>query len=219
LKKNQGKMKTPSRSLNFDLIAPFYDLGIWFISLFLGGEQKLREEFIREAMPLEGRKTIELFAGTATLSMLAAKYGAKTVATDISAPMLRVAAVKSGKQGVALRLVRGDSASLPFCDASFQRALICMGLHEVEPKATKSAIMEAARLLERGGRLVIEDYHKADGFRGSLQSFFFMFTEGNEVREWLRSDIQGLLRAAGFKDFRRKFIKNGLLQLITAKKA
>jgi len=212
-------MKTPSRSLNFDLIAPFYDLGIWFISLFLGGEQKLREEFIREAMPLEGRKIIELFAGTATLSLLAVKYGAKAVATDISAPMLRVAAVKSRRQGKPLSLVRGDSASLPFSDASFQRVLICMGLHEVEPKATKSAIMEAARLLERGGRLIIEDYHKADGFRGGLQGFFFMFTEGNEVKEWLNSDIQGLLRDAGFKDFRRKFIKKGLLQLITAKKA
>jgi len=219
LKKNQSKMKTPSRSLNFDLIAPFYDLGIWFISLFIGGEQKLREEFIREAMPLEGRKTIELFAGTATLSLLAAKYGAKAVATDVSAPMLRVAAVKSQRQGVPLHLVRGDSASLPFCGTSFQRALICMGLHEVEPKATKSAIMEAARLLERGGLLVIEDYYRASGMTGLIQRLFFGFTEGNEVREWLRSDIQGLLRAAGFKDFRRKFFKNGLLQLITAKKA
>jgi len=211
--------KTSSRPLNFNLIAPFYDLGIWFISLFIGGEQRLREEFIREAMPLEGRKTIELFAGTATLSLLATKYGAKAVATDISAPMLKVAAVKSKRQGMPLCLVRGDSASLPFCDASFQRALICMGLHEVEPKATKSAIMEAARLLERGGRLVIEDYHKADGFTGGLQDFFFMFTEGNEVREWLRSDIQGMLRALGFKNFRRKFLHKGLLQIITAEKA
>jgi hypothetical protein len=79
--------------------------------------------------------------------------------------------------------------------------------------------MEASRVLERGGRLVIEDYYRAGGMTGVVQRLFFGFTEGNEVREWLNSDIQGLLRGAGFKDFRRKFIKKGLLQLITAKKA
>jgi len=210
--------KTSSRPLNFDFIAPFYDLGIWFISLFLGGEQGLREEFIREAMPLEGKKTIELFAGTATLSLLAVKYGAKAVATDISAPMLRVAAVKSKKKGIPLCLAISDSASLPFRDCSFQLALISMGLHEVEPVKTKSAIMEASRVLEGGGRLVIEDYYRASGMARVIQRLFFGFTEGKEVRDWLNSDIQGLLRGAGFKDFRRKFIKKGLLQLITAKK-
>ncbi len=216
--RDRGNVRKKSRTLNFDLIAPFYDLGIWLVALFLGGEKRLREEFLKEAMPLEGKKTIELFAGTATLSLMASKYGARSVATDLSAPMLRVAAVKSKKQGLPLGLVRSDSACLPFRDGSFQLVLISMGLHEVDAKKAEAAISETARLLERGGRIVIEDYHNATGFTGFMERFFFMFTEGNEVREWLNSDIQGVLRSRGFKNFRRKFIHKGLLQLITAEK-
>ncbi len=217
--RKQVRRKAPSRSLDFDIIAPFYDLGIWFISLFMGGEKRLRQAFINEAMPLEGKRTLEIFAGTATLSLLARRYGAYAVATDISAPMLKVAGAKSRSKGLSIGLVRSDSASLPFRDATFDRALVCMGLHEVEPLQTGAALREAARILESGGRLVIEDYHKATGLAGALQRFFFLFTEGSEARDWLECDIQGMLRREGFKGFRRKFLHKGLLQIITAEKA
>jgi len=208
-----------SRSINFELIAPFYDLGIWFTTLFIGGEKRFRDDFLREAMPLENKKTLEIFAGTATLSLLAAKYGARVTATDISAPMLRVAREKSKKLAAGLNLVRADSASLPFGGATFERVLVCMGLHEVEPSQAKEAIQDAARILQRGGRIIIEDYNRALGLAGTIQRIFFLFTEGMEVRDWLNCDIQGILRDAGFKGFQRKFFHRGLVQIITAEKA
>jgi ubiquinone/menaquinone biosynthesis C-methylase UbiE len=84
---------------------------------------------------------------------------------------------------------------------------------------TEAALREAARVLEKGGRIVIEDYYNASGAAGKVQRFFFLFTEGNEARDWLRTDIQGLLRRTGFKNFRRKFTLKKTLQIITAEKA
>jgi len=211
--------KGPSRSIDFDIVAPFYDLGLWFVGLFLGGEKRLRAEFVREAMPLEGMKTLEIFAGTATLSLLAMEHGAEAVATDLSGPMLKVAGQKSEKTGAGIKIVRSDSASLPFKDKAFQRVLVCLGLHEVPPDQARAALHEAARVLERGGRIVIEDYYRGSGIAGALQRFFFLFTEGPEAEDWLSMDIQSLLRHAGFKNFRRKYTLGKTLQIITAEKA
>ncbi len=215
----EGRKRLPSRSIDFDIAAPFYDLGLWFAGLFIGGEGRLREAFINEAMPLEGKKTLEIFAGTATLALLAESRGARAFATDLSGPMLRVAAEKAKKKGASMGIVRSDSASLPFKDASFERVLVCLGLHEVPPEVTKSAVREAARVLERGGRLVIEDYYRGRGLAGTIQHLIHLFTEGSEVEYWLRGDIQSLLRHEGFKNFNRRFLLKGTLQLVTAEKA
>jgi len=214
-----GSRKSQSRSLSFNIIAPLYDLGVWFVALFFGGEDGFREEFIAEARPLEEVRTLEIFAGTATLSLRAVREGAVAVAADVSMPMLRVAKEKTRRQGQGLVLVRCDSASLPFQDASFGRVLVCMGLHEVALLEIEAVLRETARVLTRGGLVVIEDFHKAQGLAGVMQSIFFLFTGGRAASEWLSSDIQGVLRRAGFKGFMRRFLHNGLLQLITAKKA
>ncbi len=215
----EGRKRLPSRAIDFDIVAPFYDLGLWFAGLFIGGEGRFREAFIKEAMPLDGKRTLEIFAGTATLALLAEKYGARAFATDLSGPMLRVAAEKARKTGSNMDLVRSDSAFLPFKDASFERVLVCLGLHEVPPEVTRAALSEAARVLTRGGRIVIEDYYRASGLAGAIQHLIHLFTEGNEVEYWLQGDIQSLLRRSGFKNFRRRFILKKALQLITAEKA
>jgi len=217
--RREGRERLPSRPIDFDIAAPFYDLGVWFAGLFIGGERRLREGFIDEAMPLEGMRTLEIFAGTATLSLLARKRGARAFATDLSGPMLKVASEKVRKDGTKVGIVRSDSSCLPFSGGSFQRVLVCMGLHEVPREKTEAALCEAARVLEKGGRIVIEDYHRAEGAAGALQRFLFLFSEGPEVVQWLGTDIQGLLRRAGFRDFRRRFLLRGALQLITAEKA
>ena len=233
--------KSPSsRSLSFDLVAPFYDLGIWFLALFFGGERRLREKVIEACMPLEGTLTLEIFAGTATLALMASKRGARATALDISAGMLKVAGEKAkkgaergvadrgawnggekgGEQGVGggLNLVRGDAVGLPFSTCAFERVIVSMGLHEMAPGEVRSILAECLRVLKGRGRLVILDYHGAGGGMGLLQKLFFLFTEGAEARAWLETDTQGLLTGTGFKNYRRTFLLKGALQLITVEK-
>lgn len=203
----------------FDLSAPLYDLGLWFLTLPLGGEETLRRAVIDAATPLKGLNVLELCAGTASLSLMASKEGANVTAIDVSAGMLHIAREKARRQSRALRLVRGDVSMLPFQEQVFDRAIVSLGLHEVEPSNVPLILMEVHRVLKTGAKLVIFDFHKAFGWAGFVQSVFFTFGEGETARTWLKSDVQSLLREAGFKDFRRYFMLRGAAQLITVNKA
>lgn len=203
----------------FDLSAPLYDLGLWFSTLPFGGEESLRRAVIDSAAPLDGLNVLELCAGTASLSIMASKAGAAVTAIDASEGMLRVAGEKARRQSRALRLVRGDVSMLPFSDSVFDRAIISLGLHEVEQSGVPMILSEIRRVLKTGAKFVIFDFHKAFGLAGFVQSVFFTFGEGETAKAWLKSDIQSLLREAGFKDFRRSFMLKGAAQLVSVCKA
>lgn len=135
----------PAHYLLYDWFAPLYDLGVWFIALFVGGEEGLRGPVLRElasngagdrrsekARPLEGKRVLEIFAGTGTLSISAASLGASAVAVDVTAGMLRVAAAKAKGAGVSVEFTRADASRLPFVDGVFDRVMVSLGLHETE---------------------------------------------------------------------------------------
>lgn len=202
----------------YDVLAPLYDLGVWSLALFLGGEEGLRDRAIAEAMPLEGRRVLEIFAGTGTISLMAARMGATAIALDISDGMLRVAGEKAVGAGVPVYPVRADAAVLPFRSGSFDRVIASMGLHEAGPDAVEGALKEAYRVLKTGGRLVIFDYSRAEGSARVVQALFFAFAEGEHARAWIRTDVDALLSGIGFKNFRRKFLLQRALQVLTVEK-
>mgnify|MGYP001558167777 CR=1 FL=1 len=203
----------------FDFSAPLYDLGFWFLMLPLGGEENIRRAVIEAAMPLKGLSVLEMCAGTASLSFMASNAGANVTAIDISPGMLQVAKEKARGTGFTPGLVQGDVSRLPFGDKAFDRAVISLGLHEVDQARVPAILREVYRVLKSGSKFVIFDFHKAVGWAGVLQSVFLTFGEGESARIWLKTDVQTLLRGADFKDFRRLFLLRGAVQLISVSKA
>ena len=208
----------PTHYCLYDWLAPLYDLGVWLASLPFGGEARLRERLLDEAEIKEGTRVLEIFSGTGTLSVMAAKRGTKATALDVTGGMLKVAKEKAKGYGVKIGFVRADASMLPFAEGSFERVVASMGLHETGPGAVTEILSEAKRVLQPGGGLAIMDFHRAEGMAGKAQSLFFTFFEGETARDWVGTDIQSLLSGLGFKDFRRSFLIDRSLQIVTVKK-
>lgn len=210
--------KTSSRHRVFDLFAPFYDLGIWLAALLVGGEKGLRAPVVEAAGPLENKRVLELFAGTASLSVMAAGKGARATAVDLSPGMLRVAGEKARKAGVGLGRIVADAAELPIGSGLMDTVIASLGLHETAQPGVPGIMVEAARVLRPGGRLVIFDFHRAGGRAGWVQKLFFTFFEDESAWAWLSTDVQTLLREAGLTAFNRTYSFSGAFQLITVRK-
>ncbi|MBI5235737.1 MAG: class I SAM-dependent methyltransferase [Deltaproteobacteria bacterium] len=202
----------------FDSFAPLYDLGVSIIAFFFGGEEGLRQTVIDALAPVNGRRVLDVFAGTGAIALKASGAGAEVVVLDLSQGMLRVAKEKSRSSAVPIGIVAADAAFMPFADSAFDAVVASMGLHETASAEGTAVINESYRVLRPGGRFVIFDYHKADGFAGFLQGLFFAFAEGDSAREWARSDVQQRLSSAGFKGFKRKFLLKRALQVITVER-
>ncbi len=202
----------------FDHFAPLYDLGVSLLGGLLGGERRIREGVVSRMEPLKGRRVLEVFCGTATLSLMASDRGARVTGVDISEGMLRIAREKAERRGRVLSLVRGDGVSLPFKGSVFDRVVISLGLHEVCSESVKGVLGEVLRVLKPGGRTIIFDFHRADGMAGVLQRIFFIFAEGETARMWMDLDIQSLLGRLGFRNFRRDFLAKGALQILTVER-
>jgi demethylmenaquinone methyltransferase/2-methoxy-6-polyprenyl-1,4-benzoquinol methylase len=211
-------MRPHARTQVFNWFAPIYDLSMWFLCLPFGGEERLRRKVLKELAPFKGARVLELFCGTATLSFMAAREGARGTALDLSTGMLNVARQKARKEGLTIALVNADAISLPFVEKVFDRVLISLGLHETTERDCELILKEVFRVLKEGGRAVIFDYHRAERMAGLVQKLVFHFIEEETVHTWVRTDIQRLLRERGFKNFRRTYLFSRSLQIITVRR-
>ncbi len=199
----------------FDWLAPLYDLGIWIAGLLLGGEKRLRRLTIEAIDIVEGYRLLEICCGTATVSLAAGERGALAYGLDIARGMLRVAGEKALKQNIKLGLVQADAVSIPFKQGTFDRVAASMGLHEMPFDATRGVLKEIRRVLKDDGKFILFDHHHGEGFAGFIQKIFFVFAEHGEAKEFISANLQKELREAGFKNFNRRLLAKGALQIIT----
>lgn len=210
----------------FDWLAPLYDLGIWIAGLLLGGEKRLRRLTIEAIDIVEGYRLLEICCGTATISLMSAEKGASVYGLDISRGMLNVAREKAKVVADSsaslnkpingqLHLVQADAVSIPFKQGTFDRVAASMGLHEMPFDATRGVLKEIRRVLKDDGKFILFDYHHGEGFAGFIQKIFFVFAEHGEAKEFISANLQKELREAGFKNFNRRLLAKGALQIIT----
>jgi SAM-dependent methyltransferase len=99
-----------------------------------------------------GLDVIELGCGTAYLSGLLARQGARPVGLDLTPAQLATARRCQQRFGLVFPLVEGNAEQVPFHDASFDLVVSEYGASVwCDPERW---VAEAARLLRPGGRLV-----------------------------------------------------------------
>ncbi|CAN5803167.1 metalloregulator ArsR/SmtB family transcription factor [soil metagenome] len=130
----------------------------------------------------EGWTVGDLGCGTGHVAEALAPFAAQVIAVDDSPAMLDAARARlTGFENVEVR--GGDLASLPIEDRSLDAAVLFLVLHYlVEPARV---IAEVARVLRRGGRLLIADMtpHEREEYRQQMGHVWLGFTQ-HQIAQW-----------------------------------
>lgn len=134
----------------------------------------------------------DLGCGTGQVAESLSPFVGKVIAVDESTAMLTAAKKRLGdNKNVSVRA--GSLESLPISAGELDAALLFLVLHYVvDPE---KAVMEAARTLRRGGRLLIVDMtpHDRHEFQQTMGHLWLGFSE---------LTVAGWLKAAGLDNFR-----------------
>ncbi|WP_414655044.1 class I SAM-dependent methyltransferase [Jatrophihabitans sp.] len=125
---------------------------------FVWCPERLREAEAHLLGDVRGQDVLEVGCGAAMCSRWLVGEGARPVAFDLSAGMLRHARDGARRTGVGLPLVQADAEHLPFRDASFDQAFTAFGA--IQFVADSARLMrEVARVLRPGGRWTFATTH------------------------------------------------------------
>ena len=109
----------------------------------------------------QGKRFLDVAAGTGDSSLALARRGAEVVSTDFTLGMLKLGPGKFKRQGRDHQVwasVGADAQRLPFRTASFDGITICYGIRNVEDRPR--AYREFLRVLKPGGRLTILEFSR-----------------------------------------------------------
>jgi ArsR family transcriptional regulator len=127
----------------------------------------------------------DLGAGEGWLSQLLARRAEKVIAVDNSPKMVAFGRAEAKKKGIAnLDYRLGDLADPPIPARSVDLVILSQALHHAANP--QQAVAAAARLLRKGGRLVILDLnqHHFDPARELYGDYWLGFSEA-DLRDWL----------------------------------
>jgi SAM-dependent methyltransferase len=110
------------------------------------------ERFL-ELVPPPGHGTLDLGCGEGRVGRRLSELGHRMVGVDVSAALVALARDAGGYESV----VEADAAALPFDDERFDLVVAFMSLQDIDDM--EAAVVEAARVLDAGGRLVAAITH------------------------------------------------------------
>ena len=152
-----------------------------------------RADFTPLAALLDPEWTVaDLGCGTGQTSCALAPYVERVIAVDESSAMLSAARKRlAGQENVELR--SGRLEDLPIDERSLDAAVLSLVLHFVVDPA--AVIVEAARTLKPGGRVLVVDMlpHEREDYRAGMGHLWLGFSE---------PQLTGWLEDAGFRDVR-----------------
>ncbi len=151
---------------------------------------RVRDAALSTAAIQPGRLAADIGAGTGFMTEGLVASGLRVIAVDRSEAMLAGLQKKLEiSDGVECRL--GESECLPLADEEVDFVFANMYLHHVD--SPRNAIREMARIVRKGGRIVITDMDEHD--------FTFLRKEQSDI--WLgfeRAEVSRLMQEAGLDD-------------------
>ncbi len=192
-----------------DAIAPRYDILNRVLSARV--DVAWRRKAVQALGVLPGGSVLDLATGTGDLLLEELRAGAvKSVGADLSFGMLRLVRPKFASNGYAdSRVSQGDAERLPFADARFDGASIAFGIRNVLDRA--QGLREMRRVVKRGGRVVVLEFHETTGVVGKLFRLYFnhilpqigALVSSREAYSYLPRSVANFETPEGFGDLMR----------------
>ncbi len=223
-----GAAKRAAVTAMFDRIAPRYDLMNRLMTW--GADRGWRRRAIAALHLQSGAHVLDVGCGSGDLAEEAARTGARVVALDLSAGMLRCARARR----LPCLLVRGDALRLPLADARVDAVVSGFALRNFTDLG--AAFGECARVLRRGGRIALLEvdqprsallraghtlyFHRVVPLLGALLADGAAYRYLPASTAYLPDDdaLAAMLVAAGFEDVVKERLLAGAAQLITARR-
>jgi len=173
------------------------DYARWRASSFGQLTERLEQEVIFElAGDVHGRSVLDAGCGDGSYSILAWTRGARVWGVDSSPAMLEAACRWAQSFGAHIEFCRTSMEQLPFGSGVFDVVIAVTALCFV--KDPQRAVLEAARVLRPGGRLIIGELGKY-----SLWALFrrlrgwFGASTWRKARFWTAGSLRRLIEQAG----------------------
>ncbi len=175
----------------FRKLAPFYD----FVATPI---LRVRKQVVDFASAKIGAKVLDVATGTGKQAVAFARRSYDVTAIDISDDMLRIALKKNKYPN--LNFIPADATMLPFESSKFDVSTISFALHDMPATIREKVLKEMVRVTKPTGLIVIVDYALP---RNTIGRFFIYnvvrLYEGKTYRDFIRSDLKGLLSEAGIQ--------------------
>ncbi len=199
------------------MLVNFYDLS--FRVVLLGQEKKMRERFLKH-ISTEMKTILDMATGTGSVAIAIKLAFPKISVTgiDLSEEMLHIAEKKAQKQHSRISFLLQNIEKTQFKKEAFDAITLSFGLHELPLENRKNVLKEAYRLLKKGGKFLIMDYHRP---RSKLFSFFLnihIFLVEKYAKTILNQDLQKELQKYGFHKTKKELIYGDLVQIIVGEK-
>lgn len=140
----------------FATIADRYD--IITILLSYGLDRRWKRRLVHLALPVAGRRVVDLATGTGDIAFALSRHGARVVGLDLTPRMIELARAKSSAGTDGPEFLVGDMMALPFPNESFDLVTTGYGLRNVPD--LRVAIDEIQRVLTPGGHVLSLDFNR-----------------------------------------------------------
>ena len=157
---------------------------------------RLAREILAEG-PVQGRRVLEVGAGSGRDSIALARDGAIAIVLDYSPASLRLVQQQARAQGLPVHLVHADALRMPFRDGSID-VVFHQGLLE-HFRDPMPLLRENARITRRGGRTIVDVPQTVHLYTLMKQTaiLFNAWFAGWET-QFTPAQLERLVAAAGF---------------------
>jgi ubiquinone/menaquinone biosynthesis C-methylase UbiE len=144
---------------------------------YVGDANTLKENFrvetLRSLLPEGAGRALDVACGTGRGVLLLRDITPIVFGVDGTAEMLAAAAAKLGDDRRTVCLARGNAASLPFADATFDVVISLNFVHLFDVPAKRTFIREMARVTRPGGVVIVEFDNAFQGLvLGGIRKYF-----------------------------------------------